>query len=70
MKMNWYKIQVFVERKLEGVIVLLSLPVMLGVLMFEWFTFELIHKIKQKVASLLSEHTIRDNQITTRRISL
>ena len=52
MKMNWYKIQVFVERKLEGVIVLLSLPVMLGVLMFEWFTFELIHKIKQKVASL------------------
>jgi len=50
--MNWYKLQRFVEHKLEGVIMLLSLPVMLGVLMFEWFTFELTIKIKRKVASL------------------
>jgi hypothetical protein len=52
MKMNWYKIQEFVERKLEGVIVLLSLPIMIMVVLWEWLIFELTLKIKQKVASL------------------
>jgi hypothetical protein len=50
--MNWYKLQEFVEHKLEGVIVLLALPVMMVVLLWEWFIFELTLKIKQKVASL------------------
>ena len=52
MKMNWFKLQRFVERKMEGVIVLLTLPIMMMVLLLEWFTFELTIKIKQKVASL------------------
>ena len=54
MKMNWFvKSREWIERKFEGVFVVLTLPFMMLWLLGEWLLFEQWVKLKEKVAHLI-----------------